>query len=234
MHYRLHRCGDLLDLRVRAVDATVGQYKALFVDPRDWRIRYLQLCVAGRSAAECLAVPPFAVERIDEETGTIDVQLTARELQHSPALARDASITAEFERALFAHHRWPPYWESEGAWGDGGGLPAGSRLRRAEELAGLVVRTADGAFGRIADLVLDDRDWRLRYVELIGPGLEDSQSLLIDTAWIEAVDWAGEQARLELSSQRLREAPPGPRDRPIRAEDERRSRAHFGSPPRTH
>jgi hypothetical protein len=90
------------------------------------------------------------------------------------------------------------------------------QLIRADTLRGMLAETVDGSLLRIRDLLIDDSDWSLAYLDLLradGPGSRGGQGeALRCLLGRNGIDWLNRRAQtlhLAVWMQELRKAPAG-------------------------
>ncbi|MBK1620794.1 hypothetical protein CKO42_20640 [Lamprobacter modestohalophilus] len=233
----------LFGWRLRTTDGmTAGLLDAL-LDTDQWTIRLLVAEAEGWAPERELLIAPRMVAGYDEVRAELDLDTDAETLLSSPAMSAGDGL-AGFGDEDALPPDWDAHWRAEidpddvvdpppapadevesevaadlGAETD---LSADDVLR-AETLLGWSVETADGVALTLNDLVFDDRDWALAYLDLSmggpsttagGPAAADphgsEQQCLVPRQSIDWLDPAEETLHLAVGAQELRTAPAMP------------------------
>lgn len=229
----------LFGWRLRTTDGmTAGLLDAL-LDTDQWTIRLLAAEAEGWAPERELLIAPRMVAGYDEARAELDLDADAETLSSSPTMATEDGL-AGFGDEDALPPDWAAHWraeidpeevvdpppapadevESEVAADLGAetGLSADDVLR-AETLLGWSVETTDGVALTLNDLVFDDRDWALAYLDLSmgGPSTTaggtaaadydgSEQQCLVPRQSIDWLDHAEETLHLAVGAQELRTA----------------------------
>jgi hypothetical protein len=116
------------------------------------------------------------------------VRLTKQQVKDSPGVDTDLPVSRQIESITYDSYAWNPYWSS-GPYMSGyslcnGGMspvPYPDSMRRAEavaemrehndlhlrrfkEVTGYHIHASDGEIGHVADFLVEDADWGIRYL----------------------------------------------------------------------
>jgi hypothetical protein len=144
-------------------------------------------------------------------------------------------VTRAWEHTYFRAFAWPPYWSGgAGLWGaantpvpaivptadptpdvgvgaDGeqaAEIEAASHLHFASGYLGYHVLDRDGEdAGRVSDFVLEDQDWRVKYVAVTTGGWLDGRKVLVPVESFRAGGWAESRVDTDLSREAIRSLP---------------------------
>jgi hypothetical protein len=94
---------------------------------------------------------------------------------------------------------WP--LDAAASWIDRG------RLCSARDLLGLRVEAEDGIAGRVADLLVDDREWIIDYLVLDAAEAGAVYRVLLPPDWVDAIDLEGRHVRVRRTREELRNSP---------------------------
>ncbi|MEJ2325580.1 MAG: PRC-barrel domain-containing protein [Chromatiaceae bacterium] len=103
-------------------------------------------------------------------------------------------------------------------------------MRSVRELTGYGVVAKDGDTGRIADFIVDDQSWALRYLVVDTSWLPLSRKVLIATDWIEEVDWVDQKIRVDVTSAQVEGASELDPRAPVNEEQETVLYDYYGRP----
>ncbi|MFN2371610.1 MAG: PRC-barrel domain-containing protein [Candidatus Krumholzibacteriia bacterium] len=242
----LHALGPITGNELQAQDGVIGRCRDFLFDDTRWRIRYMVAATGRWLAGRKMLVSPVALGRPDWEHRRLPVRLTRTQLEAAPALDEGAPVSRRWERAWFRHFGFPNYWDGLGSWGLG--APSGPQgdearsqdaqaegdphLRSTGEVTGYQVEAADGAIGHVAEFIVDDEDWTIRYLVVDTRDPLPGRKVLIAPEWVDRVDWSRMVIAVELTRQAVRESPPWDPDAPVNREYEERLYGFYGRPVR--
>ncbi|MCF7989576.1 MAG: hypothetical protein K9M02_03945 [Thiohalocapsa sp.] len=194
----------ILGWQVRTVDGASAGVMSLLVDTDAWRVPFLGADAQAWAPDRQVLVNVAAIGGIDEPAGEIGIAMDARFLRSGPVLEAGkvpAEISARAAPPPGWEQQWrtavapenqqdppaPPAPENTAVVSDGASEDAmidSSHLVRWEELRDCRVETADGAQMRLMDLLIDDSDWSLAYLEVaFGPDSGRSGPARPRAAW---------------------------------------------------
>jgi hypothetical protein len=113
----------------------------------------------------------------------------------------------------------------------GGGDP---HLRSAREIAGYHIAARDGEIGHVADVLVDDEDWSLRYFEVDTRNWLPGKHVLVAPRWVRSIAWAERCVRVDLPRAQIESGPPYDPRVPLDRSYERRLHNHYGYDPYWH
>lgn len=176
----------LLGWRLRTTDGMTAGLRDALLDTENWSIRLLVAEAEGWAPERELLVAPRMVAGYDEARAELDLDADAETLRVSPTMAAEDGI-AGFGDEEALPPDWDRHWraeidpedaidppppptdeiESEVAADLGAETDLSmDDMLRAEDLLGWSAETADGVALTINDLVFDDRDWALAYLDV--------------------------------------------------------------------
>ena len=155
--------------RVAAKDGAVGGVVDVLFDDQSWAVRYFVVDNGRPMPQRDLLVEP---QRIEERGEVLHLGLTREELERCQDLEEHKPIYLQHDMASITQR------------GD-------SHLRSSEVMIGSAVRTAEGAAGRLKDLLLDPASWTVAYlVDDTGVWLPGKR-VLVEPRQVERIDWIG-------------------------------------------
>jgi len=242
---RYRRIRELTDLTLHARDGELGRIQELYFDDRSWAVRYLVVSTGGWLLGREVLLAPAAVEDIDDQTNTMTIALTKEQIERSPPIDRAKPLSREYEEAYFKHFQWAPYWEpGPPLWGGSvpypatppmnidtalpADAPSNPHLRSSREVAGYEIQASDGSVGHVEDLVVDDKDWVVRYVEVDTGNWLPGKKVLLQTARIDHISWAERSVAVMPSRRVIESAPAYDPSKPITPTYEVELFKHYG------
>jgi hypothetical protein len=173
---------------------------------------------------------------VDQDGEMITTNLTRKQIEDSPPADSDEPVSRQFEVNYHEYYGWPAYWlGGPYAWGpypypypapaDEGAKEAeeksrDSHLRSMREVDGYRVGAMDGDIGHIADFVIDDKDWTIRYLVVDTRNWWPGKHVLMSPLWAERVSWEDRTVYVDLSRDIIKNAPAYPQDFAISREYE--------------
>ena len=81
-------------------------------------------------------------------------------------------------------------------------------LRSAKEVTGYHVRGSDGAIGHVADFIVDDGTWEVRYLVVdTSHWWAAEKKVLVAPDWATSVSWPKREVNVDLSRQTIKSSP---------------------------
>jgi hypothetical protein len=233
----------VLAFRLRTVDDARAGVMGLLVDTDAWRVPFLSADAAAWAPGRQVLVSVATIGGIDEPAGEIGVALDAPFLRSGPTLEA-GKVPAEISARTAPPPGWEQHWqaavapenatdppsppapESTHVVSDGASEDAmidSSSFVPWEELRGSRVETADGQHLQLMDLLIDDSDWSVTYLEVaFGPDsgqrvaapARPAPRCLVPSG---SIDWLNRRAgvlNLAVRADELRRAPLAPHPSP--------------------
>jgi sporulation protein YlmC with PRC-barrel domain len=163
----LRRVSDLQRFTVAAADGNLGNVRDLWFDDRSWTVRYLVVDVGNWLPGRWGLVPPISVQMSDPDPRTFRVALSKMQVTTSPDIGASRMLPAS-----------PPQ--------GGSGAP---HLQTATAIIGYAVETEDGEIGHVADALVDDKVWAIRYLVVDPEHRWRGKKVLVSPAWLTPVTW---------------------------------------------
>ena len=212
----------LKDYKLDSLNGEIGRVKDFYFDDRHWTIRYLVAETGTWLASRQVLISPHALVAITPSEGSIVVNLTKLQIEDSPGLDTDKPVSRQFENAYYGYYGWPLYWAGPYSWGTypypakpdekwHETTPAeqgwDAHLRSTGAVSGHHVQTLDGEIGHVADFIIDDKTWAIRYVIVDTHNWLPGRKVLVAPQWIESVNWLERKVFVNLSREAVRLAP---------------------------
>jgi hypothetical protein len=80
-------------------------------------------------------------------------------------------------------------------------------LRSTRMVSGYTAHTYDGAIGRVADFIVDDTVWAIRYIVVATRTWWPGKKVLLPAGWISTIDWSQWLARIDAPREVVRSGP---------------------------
>jgi sporulation protein YlmC with PRC-barrel domain len=233
---------------VGATDGDIGHVVDFLLDDQHWTVRYLVVETGGFFSGREVLVSPISFRETDWATRRFHVALTMDKVKRSPSIDTHLPVSRQLERDYYRYYNYPYYWESTGIWGAGaypnalavGGWsdrpeptepPQDAHLRSAREVTGYAVHGSDGVVGQVADFLVDDETWEVRYLVLnTSSWWAGGEKALLSPRWATSVSWATREVRVDLSRRAVKSSPVWNTEAGLDRESEQRLHRHHGFP----
>jgi hypothetical protein len=168
---------------LRALDGEIGHVQDFYFDDKTWAIRYVVADTGSWLAGRQVLLSPHAFSRLHQVENLLPVNLTRKQIEDSPSIESDKSVSRQYEEEYHRYYGWPCYWEGGGLWGTNAfpiletpeeSLPvaptwASSRLpgiydthlRSTLNVSGYRLEASDGKIGHVTNFMMDPRSWAI-------------------------------------------------------------------------
>jgi uncharacterized protein YrrD len=222
---QMRRFRELADLTLQAADGDIGSVEDLYFDDGRWTVRYFVVKTGGWLLGRHIVVTPASIEEIDDQGGVLRLRLTREQIEQAPPIERARPIDRAYEEAYFRYFRMAPYWDtvpgpSPTVVPYPGTVPPAAMstappsqaarnptLRSANDLIGAGIHARDGDIGYVEDLVVDDEEWVLHYVEVDTRKWLPGKKVLVQMGRIERIDWEDRFVAVALTRRAIESAP---------------------------
>jgi len=216
---RLHRLSELQRYTICATDGEIGAVQEAQFDDRDWAVRYFLARAGNWYSGRSVLISTIALDEIDDVTRVLHVQLARIQIMESPPLTGEGPVNRQYEAEFFRYYGWPPYWQSSPPAAPN--LPLESRspaepapppepaehLRSTHEIQGYRIAAADGEIGHLSDVIIDEKTWLLTYLVIDIRSWLAGRYVLLNPAWIKAIDWRNGSLVTDLRREAIQTAP---------------------------
>ena len=208
--------------KLESLDGEIGKVRDFYFDDKHWTIRYLVADTGNWLTGRQVLISPYAlVAAIKEEHG-IAVALTKKQIENSPSLDSDRPVSRQFEENYYGYYGWPMYFDGPYMWGPAPFIArdaekqtgTGQRkkrwdphLRSTNEVSGYHIQASDGEIGHIADFVIDDATWAIRYLIVDTRNWWPGNKVLISPQWIKRVSWPEWKVFIAHTREKIRNSP---------------------------
>lgn len=207
---------------LNAFDGRIGQARDFYVTDKNWTVRYLIARFGSWLSEHRVLLPVYFVDRIQSPENAIAVALTKLQVRHAApveskrlvskqhrldvrlkfrelagsvlrvALRQDADSYAAFKNN-------PPARREDGE---------DCHLNSCEELtAGYTLSAVDGRVGSIADLIIDDHEWRVRYLVVETGVLFSRKLILVPARLVHTISFAKHEILFNAMRSSLKTVP---------------------------
>jgi hypothetical protein len=223
----LRHTSDITGYTIGASDGQIGSVVDILFDDRRWLVRWLVVDVGHILPGRKVLLPPTVLGHVNHIGHQFSVQLTMQQVKDSPDIDTDKSVSRQMEGRVYDYYGWNPYWNMgayTGGYGYDGGMmmspgqgyppvdenprPLGDQgLRSLKEVKGYHMHTSEGEIGHLADVLVEDADWTLRYLVVDTGNWWPGRKVLISPASVRSVDWSERLLNLTISRQTVKDSP---------------------------
>lgn len=223
----LRSAKELKGLTVRGTDGDVGHVDDFYFDDEKWVIRYIVVQTGGWLGKRVL-ISPVSFNGLDWNRRAIDLSLTRDRIRNSPDADLTVPVSRQYERAYAGYYGYGPYWGGAGFWGMGG-VPAAlypaaregaerstapaphdspmPHIRSSEAALGDHIEAVDGGIGHVDDLIVDDTNWAIRYLNVDTSNWIGGTPVLIPRRALREADWLRAKIRVSLTKEQVQDSP---------------------------
>lgn len=210
---------DLLDYAINATDGVIGSVTDVYLDDAGWTVRYLVVDTGTWLPGRKVLLPADVLEAPATDSRQFPVRLTRKQVEDSPGIDTERPVSRQEEETLVGYFGVQPYWLSATLVGPAAipptavppaadaGRGGDPHLRSGREITRYAIAATDGDIGTVSDLLIDDTDWRVRYLLVDTGNWLPGRKVVFAPGWVESIDWASGAVRVGLTRERVRNSP---------------------------
>lgn len=209
---------------LEAQDGRIGKCLDFYFDDTNWTVRYIVADTHKWLPGQQVLITPIVIEKADNRTNTLQVDLTKDEIKESPPITTDLPVSRQYEIMLNKYYRLSPYWSGGFIWGK---YPLPQMLKRSQEMEGQLenpeekthlrssnevltyrIQATDKEIGHVEDIIVEEDTWTIRYLVIdTSNWLPGSKRVLISPFWIADVNWEHSGVSVNLTAEQIKESP---------------------------
>jgi sporulation protein YlmC with PRC-barrel domain len=250
----LWNASEIKGYAIAASDGHLGTVSDFLFDDTSWRVRWLVVDTGTWLSGRKVLLPPMALGHPNSSEREFPVRLTRQQVKDSPDINSDRPVSRQMETHVYDYYGWSPYWDTGlnmGGYGYMGamGMPnppaMGSRQREEEEMrarqydgdphlrsiesvTGYHIHATDGEIGHVADFLVDDTDWGVRFLIVDTSNWWAGKKVLISPRSAGEIDWSDKLVNLRVDRQRVKDSPAYDPSITVDRDYERRFHSHYG------
>lgn len=229
----LRSADDLKEYQIQSIDGDLGKIYDLYFDDEAWVIRYLVVTTNNWFFKREALISPIALDTPDWQNKTMQVNLSQKQVDHSPDISVHKPVSRQQEVEYFGYYGYPVYWGGASLWG-AGFYPDGlvlendklnesakgakakayekyqnndPHLRSWDKVKGFVVNGSDGEIGHIQDLLIDEQTFAIRYVIVRANDWWIGHDILVAPQWFEDMKWSDSSVKINHTRAEVKGAP---------------------------
>ena len=192
-------------------------HEVLF-DDQTWHARHIVVETGRWWRSHEVLVEPEMVECHDWKNRRLVVRGSVRHVRALPGAEADLPVARRKALEAAKLIAWEGYWT--GMFRDGLTMPGDPHLGSTKLLSGYHTIGTDGKLGHVADLLVDDEGWAIRYVGIETRNWGPGKYLLIEPSSIESIDWETREVRVAMPRAEILRGPHYDPSAPIETERE--------------
>ncbi len=192
-----------------------------YFDDEIWTIRYVVVNTGGWVPERQVLLSPVSLDPPVTNIKRIPTALTKKEIEEGPSIDADAPVSRRIEEELAGYYHWPLYWTTPNMLGGPAPMPAPKEapsveeakkagdphLRSVREVRDYAINAADGELGHVADFIVDDDAWRIRYMIVDTRNWLPGKKVLVALDWITGIDAEDNTVTVDLTQEQIKGAP---------------------------
>ena len=115
--------------------------------------------------------------------------------------------------------KWKPTNPGEKGWDP--------HLRSTQHVTGYTIQATDGEIGHVADFIIDDETWAIRYLIIDTQNWWPGEKVLVSTKWIERVSWRESKVFVNLTRESIKRSPQYTEESLLNRDYEARLHGHY-------
>ena len=237
---------DLEGYTASATDGDVGRAVDFLLDDERWAVRYLVVEPGTFLDGVQVLVSPISFREIEWPTHRFHLALTMDKVRNSPSIDADKPVSRQHEGSFSRYYGFPYYWRSSGLWGvssypsalaeneskEASAAPPEEsgdvHLRSARDVRGYQIQGTDDAVGHVADFLVDDETWQVRYLVIDTSAWWFGRKVLIAPEWATRISLEEGKVYVDLVREAIRTSSEWDPAVAVDREYEARLHAHYG------
>ncbi|MGK2906329.1 MAG: PRC-barrel domain-containing protein [Desulfuromonadales bacterium] len=215
---QLRKLNNLIGYHLRASDGEIGKLTQIYFDDQYQTVRYFVVRTGRWLLGNDVLIVPAVITGVNEDSRHLAVKLTREEIKNSPPLSTKLPVSRLYEKKYYGYYGWEPYWGGDPLLGAMPALPPlaaevetkeseSPALRSSDEVIGYHIHARNGEIGRVTDFILEDQDWKIRYLEIDTKNWLSGKKVLISVPWIRDIDWLKKEVTVDLTCELIQTAP---------------------------
>ena len=237
---------------IEASDDMIGTVTDFLFDDRTWRMRWAVVDTGTWLSSRMVLIHPPAIFETDHSKRMLRVDLTKAQVEASPDLARDMPVSQQMETRIYDYYGWdayvgPGYFGATGMGSSMGFMPfetiapighsrhegdvverGDPHLRSVNEVVGYHLEATDGGIGHVENLLVDDREWDIRYLIADTKNWWPGAHVVLSPYAVQGIDWDVRHIRLGMNRAAVASSPPWDPAKIITQDYEKRLHHHYG------
>jgi hypothetical protein len=239
---------------IEASDGRLGTVSDLLFEDAGWAIRWLVVDTGHWLPGRKVLLPLSVLGQPDRVLHHFPVKLTMQQVKDSPDVDTDRPVSRQIEAQVHDYYGWDPYWSGSFpemsnaiatpfvgllyepqarqhhhlADTNGHTNEGDPHLRSIAAITGCRIHASDGEIGHVEDFLVDDAGWNIRYIKADTRNWWPGEKVLISSYSVREIDWLGRLVWVNVSRQKIKNAPPYNSSIDVDKAYEEKLLAHYG------
>ena len=187
-------------LKLGATDGEIGHIKDFYFDDQNWTIRYLVADTGTWLTGRKVLISPTSLASPAVLGKVVSVGLTRKQIEDSPSIDSQKTVSRQHEEEYYKHFGWPPYWTGSAAGTIGPQPEREIHVRSTQAVNGYLVRMGDETIGHVSDFMMDAEGWTINQLVVKTGHRLSGKDMLIPTKQVERISY-DESTIFALSSE---------------------------------
>jgi hypothetical protein len=217
---------------IEAYDGGLGTVSDVLFDDTSWTLRWVIVDTGNWLPGRKVLLPLSALGQPNPALRKFPVKLTMQQVKGSPEENADLPVSRQMEERIYDYYAMAPYWGdgrvlmsnamaspivaplhdagTEPRDYIGTDLPhrgGDPHLRSAQRITGYHIDAIDGEIGHVEDFLVDDVDWRIRYLKVDTKNWWPGERVLISPLSVLKIEWASALVHVNETRQRVKHSP---------------------------
>ena len=240
---------EMEGFKIKAIDGEIGKVYEFYFDDRSWIIRYIIVDTGSWLAEKLVLISPGSFKSLNWDERIFEVDLDKQQIEDSPDVDKDRSVSRQKETELIGYYNWPMYWTGIGGPTIGAFPPANTAINKTEKeiremqkkenqgdpdlrstraVISYGIHARDGHIGHVEDFLADDQSWNIRYLIVDTKNLLPGKKVIVALDWIEKIVWGESDVYLKLTKDEIRNSPEYDYSRPVGRDYENKIHEYYG------
>lgn len=219
------RCiNEMKGYTINGTDGQIGKVTNFFFDDRYWMIRYLIVDVGHWLQHKEVLISPEVLQK--PGIYSLSVNLTKEQIEKSPVVDTQKTVSRQEEEKLRKHYDWPMYWFADPMFGSHPPIPSRevseymsdeesvekrnrkiSHLRSTKEVTGYHIEATDGEIGHVGEFIVDTESWKIRYIVVSTHDVMHGKNVLLAPDWLKSIIWKDKKITVNSTMEAVRNGP---------------------------
>ncbi len=204
---------------VHCTDGELGVLEAFHFDDRTWSIRYLVININSLLNPKRVLLLPTAAYELSWSDHSIKVNLNKKQVMNATPYSADLPVSVQHElldrknfHTLYLSDPWsgsvlPMWFPNTDKAGELVEVIGDEDLRCTSMTIGYKVMASDKQAGKVVDMILDDHEWKIKYLVVDTNGFLPLGDVLLSVKHVDGFVTDDEIISIDISSDELKHCP---------------------------
>ncbi|MDR3514368.1 MAG: PRC-barrel domain-containing protein [Azospirillaceae bacterium] len=250
----LINASELKGYALMATDGRIGTVSDFLFDDTSWFVRWMVVDTGHWLKGRKVLLPPSVLDHVDRKEHEFAVSLTMKQVESSPDIDTEHTVSRQMETYIYDHYGWGPYWGTGLYMGGDGYMDTGMvaslsqatkhreedekyarerlddpHLRSIAAISGYHIHACDGEIGHVEDFALDEADWSIDYLIVDTRNWWPGKRVLLSPRTAQNINWTDRLVNLSISRQSVTDSPVFDPSTPTDPDHDKLFHYHYGN-----